>query len=427
MKQQKSEPLSIPAVSEYSGEAGEAAVTQGKPLAAEKWLMRKFLAAMGHPPIQVALWDGEDLCSPGRPPMARVLIRNRSALYRLLVNPNLHFGDDYSTGLIDVEGELIPFLEAVGRHMPPSWETGFLKRNVLDRLNPPRHNTLTGSKNNIHHHYDISNDFYRLWLDQEMVYTCAYYAQPDMTLEAAQFAKMEHVCRKLQLKPGETVVEAGCGWGSLARHMARHHGVKVKAFNISKEQLAYARARAKAEGLDDRIEYIEDDYRNIAGQFDAFVSVGMLEHVGPDHYLELGGVIDRALGPDGRGLIHSIGRNFARLMNGWIEHRIFPGACPPSLRQMMDIFEPWNFSVLDVENLRLHYAQTLRHWLERYEEHVHEVNDMFDERFVRAWRLYLAGSIASFTTGSLQLFQVLFARGTTNQVPWTRAHLYEGP
>jgi len=151
----------------------------------------------------------------------------------------------------------------------------------------------------------------------------------------------------------------------------------------------------------------------------------MLEHVGLDNYPELGGVINRALKPSGRGLIHSIGRNKARLMNGWIEKRIFPGAYPPTLREAMHIFEPYELSVLDVENLRLHYAKTLEHWLERYEGNVDWVGRTFDERFVRAWRLYLAGSIAAFTTGSLQLFQIVFARSTDNELPWSRAHLYQ--
>ena len=140
---------------------------------------------------------------------------------------------------------------------------------------------MAGSRANIHHHYDIGDDFYRLWLDEQMLYTCAYFATPAATLEEAQRAKMDYVCRKVWLRPGETVVEAGCGWGALALHMARHYGVRVRAYNISREQIQYARRRARAEGLDDRVEFVDDDYRNIRGQFDVFVSVGMLEHVGP--------------------------------------------------------------------------------------------------------------------------------------------------
>ena len=163
-----------------------------------------------------------------------------------------------------------------------------------------------------------------------MAYTCAYYPTAAATLDEAQVAKMDHVCRKLRLQSGETVVEAGCGWGTLALHMARHYGVRVRAFNISREQIAYARERAARAGLSGQVEYVEDDYRNISGRFDAFVSVGMLEHVGVENYETWAAVIRRALGGRGRGLIHSIGRNYPAPLQPWIEKRIFPGAYPPS-------------------------------------------------------------------------------------------------
>jgi cyclopropane-fatty-acyl-phospholipid synthase len=206
--------------------------------------------------------------------------------------------------------------------------------------------------------------------------------------------------------------------------MARECGARVRAFNVSREQIAWARERARAEGLANRVEFVEDDYRNITGRYDAFVSVGMLEHVGRDHYTDLSRVIHSCLKTSGRGLIHSIGRNRPANLHRWIERRIFPGAYAPSLGEVVALFEPHDFSVLDVENLRLHYARTLEHWLARFETNADRVRALFDQRFVRAWRLYLAGSIAGFTTGSLQLFQVLFARPQDNEIPWTRAHLY---
>jgi cyclopropane-fatty-acyl-phospholipid synthase len=206
--------------------------------------------------------------------------------------------------------------------------------------------------------------------------------------------------------------------------MARHYDVTVRAYNVSREQIAYARQRAAREGLADRVEFIEDDWRNIAGRHDVFVSVGMLEHVGKAHYHRLGEVIHRTLAKHGRGLVHSIGRNKPAPVDRWIERRIFPGSYPPSLAEMMQILEPRDFSVLDVENLRLHYAQTLRHWLSRFERAIEGITRMFDERFVRMWRLYLAGSVAAFETGDLQLFQIVFARGDSNQLAWTRAQVY---
>ncbi|HUK31083.1 MAG TPA: cyclopropane-fatty-acyl-phospholipid synthase family protein, partial [Candidatus Acidoferrum sp.] len=287
-------------------------------------------------------------------------------------------------------------------------------------------NTKTGSAANIHHHYDLNVDFYKLWLDARMVYTCAYFATPSMTLEEAQIAKMDHVCRKIQLQPGEKVVEAGCGWGSLALHMAKNYGATVRAFNVSHEQIQYARSQAEKEGLTGRVEFIEDDYRNISGKYDAFVSVGMLEHVGLANYKELGKVIHRAIGDAGRGLLHFIGRNKPRPFSAWMRKRIFPGAYIPALRESLEVLEAQNYTVLDVENLRQHYAKTLEGWLARFERSVERVTEMYGAEFVRAWRLYLAGSLVSFRIGQLQLFQVVFAGSACKKIPWTRAFLYSG-
>jgi cyclopropane-fatty-acyl-phospholipid synthase len=204
--------------------------------------------------------------------------------------------------------------------------------------------------------------------------------------------------------------------------MARRYGVTVRAFNISSAQIAYARERAAAEGLSDRVEFIQDDYRHVQGSCDAFVSVGMLEHVGAADYPTLGRVIDRLLSPNGRGFLHFIGRDTQAPLSPWIRKRIFPGAYAPTLPEVFArVLEPHSFSVLDVHNLRWHYAKTLEHWRLRFESTSRQVQSMFDEEFVRAWRLYLTGSQASFSTGSLQLFQVLFERGDTPATLWTRA------
>lgn len=389
----------------------------------EKLLLERMMDAIGSPPVQIVLWNGEGIPDHGEDAIARVVIRDRGALLKLVADPELYFGELYSSQRIEVQGNLLDFLEAVYRAWPLR-SKGQNGKKLLGSFYDVRRNTVDGSRRNIHHHYDIGNDFYRLWLDERMVYTCAYFPSQDTSLEDAQIAKLDHICRKLRLQPGEKVLEAGCGWGALALHMARHYGAKVAAYNISREQIAFARQRARDEGLEGQVEFIGDDYRNVHGEFDAFVSVGMLEHVGTDHYRELGAVIDRSLKDSGRGLIHSIGLNYPRPMDAWTERHIFPGACPPSLAQMMQIFEPFDFSVLDVENLRLHYARTLEHWLRRYEDNADRVAEMFDPAFVRAWRLYLAGSHTAFKAGGMQLFQVTFVRAGNNRIPLTRQHLY---
>jgi cyclopropane-fatty-acyl-phospholipid synthase len=406
-------------------EATKAAVRHDR-RSLEARLLRRLLASLGDPPIEFQLaWSGEHIVPDSVRTTEKVRIADRSTLRGLLRDAQIRFGDAYSAGQIEVEGDLARFMSTVFRALSGPNARDSIANRVAAWLHRPRRNTLAGSRDNIHQHYDLGNEFYSLWLGETMAYTCAYYPSDEATLDEAQFAKMEHVCRKLRVSAGDTVVEAGCGWGGMALHIAGRYGAKVRAFNISKEQLEFARRRSRERGLEHRIEFVEDDYRNIRGKYDVFVSVGMLEHVGTEHYCELGRVIDRSLNSDGRGLIHSIGRNRPGPLHPWIERRIFPGAYPPSLGEMMQIFEPSNLSVLDVENLRLHYARTLGHWLERYEGALGQVRSMFsDESFVRMWRLYLSGSIAAFETGVLQLFQVLFTKQENNAIPLTRDYIY---
>lgn len=409
-----------------SAHAGSAAAAPARCTRFDRWLTRAILRRLGWPAIAVQLWNGEVIAAPGAVSPATVELRDRRALLRIAWQRELGFGEAYVDGRLEVPGGLVRFLECVGRCLvgrhdasPRFWKE--LRRACIRWW---RRNTPARSRRNVHHHYDLGNDFYRLWLDEQLVYTCAYFPSPNCSLEQAQTAKLDHVCRKLRLRPGERVVEAGCGWGALALHMARHYGVHVRAYNLSHEQIVYAREQLRRQGLQGQVEFIEDDYRAMEGKYDVFVSVGMLEHVGRAQYAALGRTIDRVLLPHGRGLLHSIGRNWPQETDRWTARYVFPGGYAPSLREMLSVLEPHGFSVLDVENLRLHYARTLRHWLERFEAAAERVRQMFGERFVRLWRLYLAGSAAAFSAGSLQLFQILFARPTLNDLPWTRAHLY---
>jgi cyclopropane-fatty-acyl-phospholipid synthase len=391
----------------------------------ERRLARRLLESRGDPRLRLVLWNGEELRLSNAPPVGRVVLRERRVIRDLVRHPGSRgLGDAYASGRIEIEGDLVTVMKLVFAHARP--ETPLARAIRSWRLLRRRSRSLARSRENVHRHYDLGNAFYALWLDANMAYTCAYFPSPSASLEEAQVAKMEHVARKLWLRPGERVLEAGCGWGGLALHLARHHGVHVTAYNVSSEQIAYAREQARSQGLGDRVEFREDDYRNASGRYDAFVSVGMLEHVGDENYAALGRVIDRSLERHGRGLIHSIGRVQRRPMDPWIERHIFPGSYSPTLEEMVAILSPLRFAVLDVENLRLHYEKTLEHWLERFEKNAGQIERRFDARFTRTWRMYLAGSIASFHVGNLQLWQVVFAREGERDLPWTRARLYAG-
>jgi cyclopropane-fatty-acyl-phospholipid synthase len=400
-------------VLKVSAEARSSSIASHPSTSLDRWALGRIQDIVKTAPIRFRLWDGFELPSPAGPAVATLTFNERSALVGWMWDPELNFGETYMSGLVTVDGDLLGLLEAIYRAFSRPKRRGWWLWQ--------KSNDAQAARENVHHHYDLGNDFYRLWLDDEMVYTCAYFPSPEASLEEAQVAKLDLVCRKLLLKPGERVIEAGCGWGSLALHMARRYGVSVRAFNISSEQIAYARGRAKSEGLSDRVEFVQEDYRLVRGTCDAFVSVGMLEHVGASDYATLGRVIDRCLPTNGRGLLHFIGRDQPAPLSPWIRKRIFPGAYAPTLHEVFDrVLSPYSFSVLDVHNMRWHYAKTLEHWRHRFDDASRQVLAMFDETFVRAWRLYLTGSQASFTTGSLQLFQVVFARGNTPAAPWTR-------
>jgi cyclopropane-fatty-acyl-phospholipid synthase len=393
---------------------------------AERRLLEQCLRALGDPPFSLVAWTGEEIAPRGgaTPPLGRLVLRDRLRLGDLAHGPDGLFANAYVDGRVEIEGDVARLIEAAFRasERSPRWVRAAAALAGLR----PRPTTREGARRNVNHHYDLGNDFYSLWLDERMVYTCAFFPSQEASLEAAQLAKLDRVCRKLRLRPGESVVEAGAGWGALALHMAERCGVRVRAFNVSTEQVRHAREQARARGLEGRVEFVEEDWREIRGRYDAFVSVGMLEHVGRARYAELGRVIERSLAPDGRGLLHFIGHRRPIPMNAWLERQIFPGAYIPALSEALEVLESQPFAPLDVENLRRHYARTLEHWLERFEKAVPRVRSMTDERFVRIWRLYLASSLASFRTGWCQLYQVLFARQDDTKLPWTRAWIDAG-
>jgi cyclopropane-fatty-acyl-phospholipid synthase len=384
-------------------------------------IARRLHAALDPARVRLELHDGFALGPARGEALVAVRLTDSRAPFELAFDPQLAFGDLYASGRMQVEGSLVDLVSATDDAPPRLGLRDWLTREAAPR---GRAQALGRAAANARHHYDVGNAFYALWLDERMLYTCAYFAEPEWTLEQAQLAKLDHVCRKLRLAPEQRVLELGSGWGSLAIHMARQYGARVRAFNVSREQVAFAREQAEKQGVASRVEFVRGDYRDASGRYDAIASVGMLEHVGPSHYDELGRLIERTLAPHGLGLIHTIGRSQPSPLNRWIATRIFPNAHPPALSEMMRIFEPHGFAVLDVENLRRHYERTAACWLERYQANRRAISALVPEETARAFELYLAATVAAFRGAWLCLYQVVFTRARNDAIPWTRADLY---
>ena len=287
----------------------------------------------------------------------------------------------------------------------------------------------------ISYHYDVSNEFYQLWLDKEMVYSCAYFKTGNESLEQAQQDKFHHLCRKLRLKPGEYLLDVGCGWGGLARFAAREYGVKVLGITLSREQLMLARARVKAEGLEDKVDLQLLDYRDLPqdGRFDKVVSVGMFEHVGHANLALYAQRLFGAVKEGGLVMNHGItakhidGRPVGRGAGEFIGRYVFPNGELPHVSKISADISEAGLEVVDVESLRLHYAKTLEHWSTRLETHLEQAAAMVPEQTLRIWRLYLAGCAYGFAHGWINLHQILAVKPRadgSHDLPWTRADIY---
>ncbi|MFJ2017026.1 class I SAM-dependent methyltransferase [Streptomyces nodosus] len=393
-------------------------------------------------PLRVRAWDGSEAGPPDAPVL---VVRNRRALRRLLWKPGeLGLVRGWVAGDLAVEGDLYT---ALGQLAGLLWERGDDARTLAQALRDPRvraavrglaamagpfppppppgeevrrargHlHTRRSDRRAISHHYDVGNDFYELVLGPSMVYSCAYWAAPDGTLEDAQRDKLELVCRKLDLKPGLRLLDVGCGWGAMAVHAAREHGVSVVGVTLSQEQAVYARKRVADEGLTDRVEIRVQDYRDVAdGPYDAISSIGMAEHVGAERYLEYARDLHALLKPGGRLLNHQIARRPQRdessyTVDPFIDAYVFPDGELAPIGTTVTQLERAGFEVRDVESLREHYALTLRRWVANLEAHREQAERLAGPGRARVWRLYMAASALSFEGNRIGVNQVLAVR-----------------
>ncbi|MEZ5778828.1 MAG: cyclopropane-fatty-acyl-phospholipid synthase family protein [Paracoccaceae bacterium] len=378
--------------------------------------------------LSLELPDGTTRTYGSGSPYFAVRLTDPALPRRLVLNPDLALGEAYMSGALQIEGgDLYGFMALLLGNLP-AHRAPALHRPDLVAQHALRwfqqFNPVNRSRGNVAHHYDLSGELYRRFLDKDRQYSCAYFRHPSDTLEQAQEQKKAHIAAKLLLRPGQSVLDIGCGWGGLALSLARDHGVSVLGVTLSEEQHAYATARVKAAGLEDRVSFRLADYREISGRFDRIVSVGMFEHVGVPQYRTFFSRVRSLLAEDGVALIHTIGRASPPMSTGpWIRKYIFPGGYVPALSEVNKAVEREGLWPTDIEVWRLHYAETLRHWRTRFEAHVDAIEALYDARFCRMWRFYLVASELSFRIGRQVVFQIQLAR-RQDAVPLTREYLY---
>lgn len=364
-------------------------------------------------------------------PGANLTIRfhDPSLHWKLFFNPALYLGEAYMDGTFTVEdGTIFDFLDFITFNMERSGEHPMMAwvaaaDTLFRRLQ--QYNPASRARKNVAHHYDLNGRLYELFLDRDRQYSCAYFQTPQDSLDTAQLNKKRHLAAKLMIKPGMKVLDIGCGWGGLGLYLAGELDAQVTGLTLSSEQLGVARERAAKAGLSDRAQFHLRDYREQTGTFDRIVSVGMFEHVGITHFKEYFETVRNLLTEDGVALIHTIGRSeIPRATNPWIRKYIFPGGYVPALSEVMHNIEQTRLITTDVEILRLHYAETLKHWRARFEKRRDEAKEIYDERFCRMWEYYLAASECSFRNMDNVVFQIQLTK-KRDVLPLTRDYITE--
>ncbi|MBI5977990.1 class I SAM-dependent methyltransferase [Clostridium perfringens] len=389
-----------------------------------KNIVKSIAEHLSDKPFDLEYWDGEIIKYGEGEPEFKLIIKNFPSKKELLSDPSVALGEAYMKGDIDIEGDLQKFFESIIRN-----KDSFMNKNTVFRLaSKIKAPSLMKSKKDIAHHYDIGNDFYSLWLDKTMSYSCGYFKNPTDTLYDAQMNKIHHILKKLNLKEGQHLLDIGCGWGYLIIEAAKLYKVKALGITLSEEQFKKAKERIKQEGLEDLVDVQLMDYRNLEKsnlEFDRIVSVGMAEHVGHANLPLFFKNVDSVLKESGLFLLHNITNLVETEGNKWITTYIFPGGYLPTLREEINIAADINFRTLDVESLRLHYMKTLEEWCKNFMNHLDEERHMFDDEFLRMWHLYLATCAAAFHYWDIDIHQILFSKGINNTLPMTRKYLYE--
>lgn len=389
----------------------------------DKIFIKSFLHTFKDESFCVKFWDGDEVKVGENEPLFKIILKKTIPKKDILTSTTLAFGEAYMNGDLEVEGDFLLMLNTVLKYKD-KFTTDF-------KGLPKIFSNLTSTKKQkeeVTYHYDIGNDFYKLWLDDTLSYSCAYFKNENESLGEAQLNKIHHLLKKLNLREGITLLDIGCGWGALLIEAAKLYKIKGLGITLSEEQFKAFKERIEKENLQDYLQVKLMDYRELEKSgllFDRVVSVGMLEHVGRSNYDLFMKCVSKVLKKEGVFVLHYISGLYESEGDAWIKKYIFPGGVIPTLREIISLSADYKFYTVDVESLRMHYYKTLIKWAENFEKNTDKVREMFDEKFVRMWRMYLYSCAACFYTGVIDLHQIVFTKGVNNFLPLTREYLYK--
>ncbi|MFZ5646978.1 MAG: class I SAM-dependent methyltransferase [Bacillota bacterium] len=392
----------------------------------KKTILKAFFKMINGVDFKVLFWDGEAVDYGTGRPLLTIIFNRELPVNFSLADPALSFGEAYMDGIIDFEGDLEEIFRIIKQNRDTIIPNDFKKTFFSTFQNISSATSRQRQKQNIQHHYDLGNDFFALWLDETMSYSCAYFRDTGDSLTKAQIQKIDLILKKLQVKPGERLLDIGCGWGWLIIRAAQLYGVSALGITLSHEQCTAANRRIKELGLSGKVEVRLQNYLDLPEQeqFDKVASVGMFEHVGRENLAKYMEKIQKMLIPGGLSMLHTITGTEEKPVNSWADKYIFPGGYIPSLRETIWLLPQFDFHLLHAESLRMHYAMTLDRWYENFSRNIDAVRNKFGEKFVRMWTLYLRGCAANFRVTGLNVYQLLFSKGLNNDLPLTLENVY---